>query len=65
MEPAAKLLVPPALVDGALSRIVSANGEASVETFGANGWTPGGATIASVLKAPSASPATLAELGAA
>ena len=61
---AVKVIVPPSRTNGSVSRMVQLeDGSARVETWGASGWEPGGADIASVSKAPPASPEVLAKLG--
>ena len=61
---AVQVIVPPSRIDGMVARLVQLeDGSARVETWGASGWEPGGADVASVSKAPPASPEHLAELG--
>ncbi len=65
MAPKVKVLVEPRIVDGALARMVKfPDGSGRVETFGPDGWKPGGTDISSLLKAPPASDERLAEFGA-
>ncbi len=59
-----KVWASPAVVDGAISRLVEEGDWVFVETWGPNGWErDGGTTVASVLKGATASPATLRAFG--
>ena len=60
----AKVIVPLTQLGGQVSRAVQCeDGSARVETWGADGWEPGGADFAELAKGPPASAKLLAELG--
>ncbi len=64
MSSSSRLRGVPVFADGAIARFVSTpDGGCSVETWGPEGWEPGGTMASTVLKAPIASPATLKEFG--